>query len=574
MKEIVRLGDNPVKISTKQKSIIKSFFKKVKRGVIAHFKDGISFKDIIVMEKEYGAFEEKITDMEKKASDFAETFKISIDKKALENEYKSLRKSADELHSSMKDLSNVSKDMEENFENRFKEIYSTLKDAEDEFKSQRVTNRQNSEPKIELKEENGELKAFVDHGTSTSENVVPVEPEHIDLTAALKKNQNNEQVTVVSHNDNDKEAPMERFVTAVDHAAKKKAEETDKSEKLTKFALGDLTIFENYLAYKKAYLWNANLENLGKKLGADNYKMVIDNYAESINPSKYKFRTMLSETSFTAKRDEQVKAKEIALKEAEHKKELEDKDIALKDALDAEIKKQEDKINTLTNQRNDLRTNVRRQDSLFKAQAEALAKIEESCKLLGGIPAIDSAIEEAKKKCENINERYDAKKQTMKNLSNLQGDDELEKAAIAYAKAEAEKAFMADGEKVEVKAASENGSKHLKKEPISEPKVEVSTNIFDTPSEETNEKDDELVSEINSTDFSSQAKDTKNDSPIGKFDGVSSYWVGQEAALNAKKDELTPEQFAERQKELYAAFDNYVDNQSAALEQKSTVKTR
>ena len=86
MKEIVRLGDNPVKISTKQKSIIKSFFKKVKRGVIAHFKDGISFKDIIVMEKEYGAFEKKITDMEKKASYFAETFKISIDKKALENE--------------------------------------------------------------------------------------------------------------------------------------------------------------------------------------------------------------------------------------------------------------------------------------------------------------------------------------------------------------------------------------------------------------------------------------------------------------------------------------------------------
>ena len=65
MKEIVRLGDNPVKISTKQKSIIKSFFKKVKRGVIAHFKDGISFKDIIVMEKEYGAFEKKITDIEK-----------------------------------------------------------------------------------------------------------------------------------------------------------------------------------------------------------------------------------------------------------------------------------------------------------------------------------------------------------------------------------------------------------------------------------------------------------------------------------------------------------------------------
>ena len=183
------------------------------------------------------------------------------------------------------------------------------------------------------------------------------------MTAALKKNQNNEKVTVVSHNDNDKEAPMERFVTAVDHAAKKKAEEADKTEKLTKFALGDLTIFENYLAYKKAYLWNANLENLGKKLGADNYKMVIDNYAESISPSKYKFRTMLSETAFTAKRDEQVKAKEIALKEAEHEKELEDKDIALKDALDAEIKKQEDKINTLTNQRNDLRTNVRRQDS-------------------------------------------------------------------------------------------------------------------------------------------------------------------------------------------------------------------
>ena len=546
MKEIVRLGDNPVKISTKQKSIIKSFFKKVKRGVIAHFKDGISFKDIIVMEKEYGAFEKKITDMEKKASDFAETFKTSIDKKALENEYKSLRKNANELYSSMKDLSNVSKDMEEELENRFKEIYSTLKDAEDEFKPQRVTNRQNSESKIELKEENGELKAFVNPGTSIKENVVPVEPEHIDLTAALKKSQDNEKVTAISHNDNEKAAQMERFATVVDRAAKKKAElerfatvvdraakkkaeETGKSEKLTKFALGDLTIFENYLAYKKAYLWNANLENLGKKLGTDNYKMVIDNYAESISPSKYKFRTMLSETAFTAKRDEQVKAKEIALKEAEHKKELEDKDIALKDALDAEIKKQENKINTLTNQRNDLKTNVRRQDSLFKAQAEALAKIEESCKLLGGIPAIDSAIEEAKKKCENINERYDAKKQAMKNLSNSQGDDELEKAAIAYAKAEAEKALKADGEK-----------------------VEVSTNIFDTPSEETNEKDDELVSEINSTDFSSQAKDIKNDSPIGKFDDGNDYWVNQEAALNDRKDELTPEQFAERQKELYA----------------------
>lgn len=568
MKEIVRLGDNPVKISTKQKSIIKSFFKKVKRGVIAHFKDGISFKDIIVMEKEYGAFEKKITDMEKKASDFAETFKTSIDKKALENEYKSLRKNANELYSSMKDLSNVSKDMEEELENRFKEIYSTLKDAEDEFKPQRVTNRQNSESKIELKEENGELKAFVNPGTSIKENVVPVEPEHIDLTAALKKSQDNEKVTAISHNDNEKAAQMERFATVVDRAAKKKAElerfatvvdraakkkaeETGKSEKLTKFALGDLTIFENYLAYKKAYLWNANLENLGKKLGTDNYKMVIDNYAESISPSKYKFRTMLSETAFTAKRDEQVKAKEIALKEAEHKKELEDKDIALKDALDAEIKKQENKINTLTNQRNDLKTNVRRQDSLFKAQAEALAKIEESCKLLGGIPAIDSAIEEAKKKCENINERYDAKKQAMKNLSNSQGDDELEKAAIAYAKAEAEKALKADGEK-----------------------VEVSTNIFDTPSEETNEKDDELVSEINSTDFSSQAKDIKNDSPIGKFDDGNDYWVNQEAALNDRKDELTPEQFAERQKELYAAFDNYVDNQSAAVEQKPTVKIR
>ena len=253
MKEIVRLGDNPVKISTKQKSIIKSFFKKVKRGVIAHFKDGISFKDIIVMEKEYGAFEKKITDMEKKASDFAETFKTSIDKKALEDEYKSLRKNANELYSSMKDLSNVSKDMKEDFEKRFKEIYSTLKDAEDEFKPQRVTNRQNSESKIELKEENGELKAFVNPGTSINENVVPVEPEHIDLTAALKKNQDNEKVTAISHNDNEKAAQMERFVTVVDRAAKKKAEETDKSEKLTKFALGDLTIFENYLAYKKAY---------------------------------------------------------------------------------------------------------------------------------------------------------------------------------------------------------------------------------------------------------------------------------------------------------------------------------
>lgn len=564
MNELVRYGDNPVKISTKQKSIIKSFFKKVKRGAIAHFKDGISFKDIIVMEKEYGAFEKKITDIEKKASDFAETFKISFTKKALEDEYKSLRKKVDELHSSMKDLSNVSKDMEEELEDRFKEIYSTLKAAEDEFKPQMVTNEQkNPKPEVVglLENGDGEITTAIVDGVSpsTNENVLQVEPTNIHLTA-LKKNE-----------DNEKTKQIEKVTPEVDRDVKKKAEETGKSEKLTKFALGDLTIFENYLAYKRAFLWNANLEDLGKKLGADNYKKIIDNYVKSVSSSKDRFRNMLSEIKFTAQRDEQVKAKEIALLEAEHKKELEDKDIALKDALDAEIKKQENKINTLTNQRNDLRTDVRRQDSLFKAQAEALAKIEESCKLLGGIPAIDSAIEEAKKKCENINERYDAKKQAMKNSSNPQDDDELEKSTMAYAKAEAEKALS---KKEEVKAATENGLKQLKKEPSSEPKVEASTNVFDTPSEVANEKDNELVSEINNTDFSSQAKDIKNDSPIGKFDDDDDYWVRQEAALNDRKVELTPEQFAERQKELYAAFDNYVDNQSAAVEQKPTVKIR
>ena len=195
--------------------------------------------------------------------------------------------------------------------------------------------------------------------------------------------------------------------------AKSKAEQEKKEKK----DLTDLTIFESYEDYKYAFFYNYFIND---KKYEDNLDDVAKLLAKTADTKKY--RTMLDEGKFNAKKTEQAKEKEIdsiRKAEAENNARLDAKrDAAIQRAKDDA----QSTIDTLQAKLTESRSKNRVLTAKLKVNTEALAAIAEISTTIGGIKAIDDVITKADESCQGIDKRAEKKEKNK--------DDKEEKSAI------------------------------------------------------------------------------------------------------------------------------------------------
>ena len=182
--------------------------------------------------------------------------------------------------------------------------------------------------------------------------------------------------------------------------ANSKAEQEKKEKK----DLTDLTIFESYEDYKYAFFYNYFIND---KKYEDNLDDVAKLLAKTADTKKY--RTMLDEGKFNAKKTEQAKEKEIdSIRKAEAEKNAQldaERDAAIQQAKDDA----QSTIDTLQAKLTESRSKNRVLTSKLKVNTEALASIAEISTTIGGIKAIDDVITKADERCQGIDKRAEEK---------------------------------------------------------------------------------------------------------------------------------------------------------------------
>ena len=246
-----------------------------------------------------------------------------------------------------------------------------------------------------------------------------IEPKKVDVKSILA--QHDKQGKSENTKENDPIKP-EKVIVEPKKAEKKEPEKPKKKKK----DLKDLTAFDTYKEYKYAYFWNYYFN----KYDADNLEKVAKDFAKGADVNAY--RDLLSEAQFNTKRDEQLKAKEIAELKKAHAEELD----AAEEKRQADVQAAKDEsqaeIDDLTEKLTTARAKNRVLNSKLKADNEALEQIKEVIEPLG-IAKIAEIISSAEEKCEDIDKRAEERekakaKETESQASPVKEDSEEPKS--------------------------------------------------------------------------------------------------------------------------------------------------
>lgn len=226
-----------------------------------------------------------------------------------------------------------------------------------------------------------------------------------DEEVAAKRNQDKAQTNDVKEN-----APIMPIEITVSKDETKEEPENDKPKKQKK-DVKDLTAFNSYDEYKQAYFYNYYMNKKSFDVEAlEEFAKIMSKAADVT-----KFRGILTEAQFNAKRAEQVKEKEIAELNQAHTDEMTAAEEKRQADVQAAIDERQAEVDGLNEKLTDARSKNRTLTSKLKVNSEALNAIKEAVEPLG-IAKIAGIISDAEKKCDGIDERA-AKREKEKNES-------------------------------------------------------------------------------------------------------------------------------------------------------------
>ena len=425
MDELLKIGDRRVKTSEKQVGMIKSFFQKIRSGKL---KDTI-IKSVRAKMKSFYAdllyekYRKELDMLKERAEQLLYDYNNSSEKENLKYFYDSLKF---QVESCIKKVDNyefpdveIGKDYKQILNEEINKINETLSGMYD--KSNKIGNvanlneYENSNSQKFEKAKNSDNLSKIDNELEKQKKVDSLSIEPINIDKSIFKNNIEPQ----------RYEPGELSAIINKKNDNKLAVDNKKKDIKEKFDLSDLTIFKSYVEYKKAYFWNKYIN----EYGSDVLEKISSLLAKTADTNSKDFKGLLSEIEYDKLRNKQEKDKEIFEIKANHEKAISNLNEAKKKAVDDTKKEFREKINSLSEELNASKSDIKKLKTIIKIQMEAIDKASEISKTIGGIPAIDEAITACKTKCDSINEK------SAVSVNSKEGNDDLENTAIAYAEA-------------------------------------------------------------------------------------------------------------------------------------------
>lgn len=581
--EITKVGDNKAKTSEKQADKLRLFFRKFRNNAVRHFQEGVTFRELRTERLYYKVLNNQIKELQKRLNTFKDKYEKEENKTNLLDEHKKLDEKLESLY---KRLSKEINDLPENERQELKNKWEQVDAQFDEFEN--YYTKSNEISSLGVKKTNDKvLKAkaddeleeaafkYVEDKERENKKITNIEPINIDYTALINTEENeikpqtygkgelSNYVSVKENKDNDKAIltiPKKNTVE-VKYEKSENVSKDIQQEKKEKMNLTDLTVFETYEDYKKAYFWNKFIkDNDINEL--EKISTYLSKYAE---PSNKDFKNLLSEVKFVENKGNQIKEKEIAEIDNNHIIEIEninkEKENAIKATEDkyiADIQKRDTKID-------DQKAKIRKLNSIIKAKDNALEAIKDLSKAAGGMNGIDGAIKASEEKCEAINNRYE------KNNQEKEKNAELKDAALAFAQSIELENHSEELKKNEIEKSNEEKTNVIKEE----------TKYVETSDKINLEKQEETPSIFESTvntqstlpTFIQEPVVEDNNELVNELSTIDNYLDKTSSDIDTINNmNLNDEQKKILRNQIYSQFDNFVESNSE--NEKSSSKVR